>query len=248
MTFDMRTLLLAVAVTLAACSSHPMPLTIACPGTEAAAVAADRPGTMSVSGTATLQIVPDTADMHITLRAELPRPKAAATAVRVRQQALSKALAGIGLGTDDVSLSYLSIAPVYDAKSGLLTGYGAEITLTASTHDFDRLAEIMEAAATAGATSTSTEFRVADLATLKKKVRDQALAALKAKAEQTSSALDLKLGRITAVAEDQGGDAWNRYGSLTVSNSVTYEPRASTGAKADTQSLTLTITATYTLG
>ncbi len=245
MTVGMRTSLL-LALTLAACSSHPMPLTIACPGTEAAA-AADRPGTMSVSGTATLEIVPDTADMHITLRSELPRPKAAASAARAKQQALVKALGGLGFGTDDLSLSYLSISPTYDPKSGVLTGYAAEITVTATTHDFDRLAEIMEAAATAGATSTATEFRVADLATLKKKVRDQALAALKAKAQQTSSALDVKLGRITSVAENQGGEAWGWNGSVTVANSVNYEPRTSTGTKADNQSLTLTITATYAL-
>jgi uncharacterized protein YggE len=79
------------------------------------------------------------------------------------------------------------------------------------------------------------------------KVRDQALAALKAKAEQTSSALGIHLGRITSVAENQGGDAWGYGGSLVVANSVNYEPRTQAGAKADTQSLTLTITATYEL-
>jgi uncharacterized protein YggE len=203
---------------------------------------------MSVSGTATLEIVPDTADMHITLTAELPRPKQAAKAVRAKQQALQTALHGVGLAADDVALSYLSISPVYDPHSGALVDYEASITVTASTHDFDRLAELMEVAADAGATSTSTEFRVADLATLKKKVRDQALAALKAKADQTASALSLKLGRITTVAENQGGEAWGWNGSLTVANSMSYEPRTQTGAKADAQSLTLTVTATYELG
>jgi uncharacterized protein YggE len=240
---------LVLALAFTACSSHatPTPITVACPGTDAAAAAAGHPGAMSVSGTATLEIVPDTADMHITLSAELARPKMAAKAVRAKQQALQKALADVGLGKDDVALSYLSISPVYDPKSGALVDYVAAITVTASTHDFDRLAELMEVAADAGATSTSTDFRVADLATLKKKVRDQAMAALKAKADQTSSALGLKLGRITSVAENQGGDAWGWSGSVTVSNSVSFEPRTQTGAKADTQSLTLTVTATYEL-
>src|SRR4051812_14217979 len=114
----------ALLVTLAACSARPAPVTFACPGAGADAIAAaDRPGTMSVSGTAQLDIVPDTADMHIVLGAELSRPKAAATAVRVKQQALVKALAALGLGADDISLSQLSIAPVYDYKTGVLTGY-----------------------------------------------------------------------------------------------------------------------------
>jgi uncharacterized protein YggE len=241
----MRTLALALVTLAITACSKPAPLTVACPGADPAA-AGPHPGTMQVSGTATLEIVPDTADMHITLSAELPRPKQAATAVRARQQALVKSLAALGLGADDVSLSYLSINPIYD-EHGNLKDYAASITVTASTHDFDRLAEIMEAAAAAGATSTSTDFKVADLAKLKKKVRDQALAALKDKAEQTTSALGIHLGRVTAVAENQGGDAWGWGGSVVVANSVSYEPRAQTGAKADTQSLTLTITATYEL-
>lgn len=245
MTNAMRSLLLVC--TLAACSSRPAPITIACPGAADPTAAADRPGTMSVSGTAQLDIVPDTADMHIVLGAQQWRPKAAATAVRAKQQALVKALDALGLGADDISLSYLTISPTYDPKSGVLTGYAAAITVTASTHDFDRLAEIMEAAATAGATGTSTDFRVADLSKLKSKVRDQALAALKAKADQTSSALGIKLGRITTVAENQGGEGWSYNGSMAVANSVNFEPRTQVGTKADTQSLTLTITATYEL-
>ncbi len=246
MTFAMRTSIV-LALALAACSSRPTPVTVACTGSDSAEAATPKPGSMSISGTATLEIVPDTADMHITLSAELARPKAAAKAVRAKQQALETALKGLGLGTDDISLSYLSISPVYDPKSGALVDYSAAITVTASTHDFDRLAELMEVAADAGATSTSTEFRVADLATLKKKVRDQAMTALKAKADQTASALGLKLGRITTVAENQGGDAWGWNGSLAVANSVNYEPRTQTGARADNQSLTLTVTATYEL-
>jgi uncharacterized protein YggE len=238
---------LLLALALAACSSHPTPVTLACAGSDAAALAADRPGSMSVSGTATLEIVPDTADMHITLSAERARPKLAAAAVRASQQKLSKALHDAGLTDDDIALTYLSISPVYDPKTGALVDYSASITVTASTHDFDRLAELMEVAADAGATNTSTDFRVADLSVLKKKVRDQAMTALKAKADQTASSLGLKLGRITTVAENQGGDAWGWSGSLTVSNSVSFEPRTQTGAKADAQSLTLTVTATYEL-
>jgi uncharacterized protein YggE len=249
MTLAMRALLFAIVLTACSSPSSPAPVTVACPGTDAAAAAlgANRPGTMAVSGTATLEIVPDTADMHITLSAERARPKLAAAAVRAEQQALTKALHGVGLADDDVALSYLSISPVYEPRSGVLLGYTAAITVTASTHDFDRLAELMEVAADAGATSTSTDFRVADLATLKKKVRDQAMAALKAKADQTASALGLKLGRITSVAENQGGEAWGWNGSVTVSNSVELQPRTQTGTKADEQSLTLTVTASYEL-
>ena len=115
----MRTALL-LAITAAACSSKPAPLTVACPGADASATAGPHPGTMQVSGTATLEIVPDTADMHITLSSELPRPRQAAAAVRAKQQALTRSLAALGLGSDDVSLTPSRLDPRFVLSVALL--------------------------------------------------------------------------------------------------------------------------------
>jgi uncharacterized protein len=216
------------------------------PSAPAANAAGNPRGSMTVSGTATVEASPDVADMHITLSSQQLRPRMAAAAVHAKQVELGKELAAIGIETKDLSMSRVTMSPTYDPK-GRLSGYSAAITVTASTHDFESLPEMMEVATAAGATSTSTDFRVSDMPSLKKKVRDQALAALKAKAEQSTNALGAKLLHVTSIAENQGGEAWN-WNANTVTNSISYQASPVEGMKADAQSLTLTITATYELG
>jgi len=73
-------------------------------------------------------------------------------------------------------------------------------------------------------------------------VRELAIAAAKAKAEQTAHALGIRLGRIVSVAENQGGMMWsNEYFPAAASSSV-----AKLGATA--QPLTLDVTIGYELG
>ena len=121
-----------------------------------------------------------------------------------------------------------------------------EITVTATTHQFEKIGDIMDAGATAGVTAMSTAFRRSDLAQLKKKVRDMALAAAKDKAKQTADALGIKLGRVTTVGEAANGSMWgNAYFPQVANNEVRV---TSPGALGGTlQPLTLDITVGYEL-
>jgi uncharacterized protein YggE len=104
----------------------------------------------------------------------------------------------------------------------------------------------MDAGASAGATSMSTAFRRSDLADLKKKLRDQALAAAKAKAEQTATALGIKLGRVVSVAENAGGYMWsNAY--FPNSASAMDAPTAAIAIGGSLQPLTLDVSVGYEL-
>jgi uncharacterized protein YggE len=105
---------------------------------------------------------------------------------------------------------------------------------------------MMDSAAAAGATSMSTAFRRSDLPELKKKVRDMALAAAKAKAEQTANTLGIKLGRITMVAENQGGYMWSsQYFPSNASASMDVSSAVALGGSL--QPLTLDISISYEL-
>jgi uncharacterized protein YggE len=206
---------------------------------------------LQVSGTATMEIVPDTVDLRMTLTAEAPRPAAAAKAVNERQAAVQKQIAALTLSgvKIDLALSFLSVQPLYDAKTGRVRGYQAAITLTLSTGDFDRVADLMELGAQQSATEMSTSFRSRDLTGAKKKVRDQALAAVKAKAEQMAGGLGVKLGKIVNIAES-AGQPWD-YGYVYgpgVPNAQSFQPASdSAGLRPDAQQLTLTITVGYEL-
>jgi uncharacterized protein YggE len=240
---------LILATSLAACADRP-PQIIAVP-TNGADL--DRPGQMAVTGTATLEVSPDCADLTMTISADGAKPGDATKSVEAKEHALVDALVQLGVAQSDLKLSYLTLNPVYEPNPEgwaqiKVHAYRAEITVTATTHDFSRVAPIMDAGAEAGASAMSSAFRRSDLADLKKKVREMALAAAKDKAEQTAHALGIKLGRILAVSEAPAGRVWdNAYFPQAAAN---VQARAENGGVAlggTTQALTLDISISFEL-
>lgn len=172
-----------------------------------------QPGTMTVTGTATLQVSPDCADLTMTISADAVRAGQATADVQRKQQELVAALMSLGIENADIKLSYLTLNPVYaqtptGAWTNKVASYRADITITVTTHKFDRIGAIMEAGANAGASAMSSQFRRSDLVELKKKVREMALLAAKEKAAQTAATLGVPLGRIVNVAEAPAGNLW----------------------------------------
>ncbi|MBK9034784.1 MAG: SIMPL domain-containing protein [Myxococcales bacterium] len=213
-----------------------------------------QPGQFVVVGTAVLDVRPDVADLHLTIAAEAPRARVAATQLRARQAELRQALIAAGIAAEDLTFSSLGIQPVYDEKRERVRGYRAAIDLTATTASFEALPELLEVAVGAGATNLTTERRVLDLPARKREVRDLALAAAKAKAEQTASALGVKLGRITSISEGSGdGYGWNGRWGAELPNAAGFvqahvaAPSGGPTLSGDAQQLSLTISLTYEL-
>jgi uncharacterized protein YggE len=248
MTNSPRTVLLLA--TLAAC--HDRVIAVPMPGAPGAEL--DKPGQMAVTGSATLEVSPDCADLTMTITGEAPRPGGATTEVDKKEHAILGALARLGIAGNDVKLSYLTLDTVYEPTppdhwvAPRLRGYRAQITLTATTHDFAKLGAMMEAGADAGATGMSSQFRRSDLPALKKQVRDLALAAAKDKAAQTARALAIKLGRVVGVSESGASSMWTNGYVPQVANAAEVRPSGDTGAPGGAlQPLRLDITVTYEL-
>ena len=233
----------------------PVALLAACHDTKVilpSQTAPDKPGQMTITGTATLEVSPDCADLTMTLTADDLRPAAATADVEAKENAVVAALKKLGVEGADLKLSYLQLDPIYEpnqlgwAQIKVHT-YRAQITVTATTHDFSKIAPLMEAGAEAGATSLSSQFRRSDLPELKKKVRDMALTAAKAKAKQTADALGIPLGRVISVSENAGGQMWsNAYFPPAQANAAMTQaaPESLGGAL---QPLTLDVTIGYEL-
>ncbi len=195
---------------------------------------------MTVTGTATLDISPDCADLTMTIAIEQPRPGLATAAVQRNEQAVVAALEKAGVAEKDLKLSMLSLSPVYE-QNQVIRGYQASITVTATTRDFSQISTLMDIGANAGATGMSSQFRRSDMDAQKQKVRDMAIAAAKAKAEQTAKDLGIPLGRVFSVSERPGGEMWgNAY--FPQNNSV-----RTGGIGGELQSLTLDVTIGYEL-
>lgn len=239
----LASLLLATSLTGATACRDSAPQIVAVPSADL-----NRPGTMTVTGTATIEVSPDCADLTMTISADGARPGDAAAAVQRKQHELVAALIAIGIENPDIKLSYLNLNPIFvQTREGISTlkvaTYRAEVTVTATTKRFDKIGAMMEAGANAGASSMSSQFRRSDLAELKKQVRDMALQAAKDKAAQTAKGLGIGLGRVVSVAEAPNGQMW---GSPYFPNAA--EVRSSSAVLGGAlQSLTLDITIGYEL-
>lgn len=237
-----RLALAASLLSIPACADRGAPQVVAIPAAEL-----DRPGNMTVTGTAVLEVSPDCADLTMTIAGEGARPGQATAAVQRQQQALVEALKKIGVEGPDLKLSYLQLAPVYaQTQLGIqtqrITGYRAEVTVTATTKRFELVGPIMEAGANAGASSMSSQFRRSDLPELKKQVREKALVAAKEKAAQTAKTLGIALGRIVSVAEAPNGQMWRSAYFPQVANEASMQPAGDAlGGALQTLALDVTI-------
>lgn len=236
-------LLAVVAVAVGAAAilvapRHPMP------SSPARGEPPDQPRGMVVGGSATLEAVPDVADVRATLSIEAPSPVEATREVRERQSAAAGALTAAGVAPTDVSLSHLGLDPVHDRESGAIVRYRASIDITVAVRDFDRLAPLLETLGKQGATTVSTSFRVSDLPALKARVRRDAAAAAQKKARDLADALGVELGPVRAVTETPG-DGWTWNGAYANSFSRESVPG---GTHGNLQPISLTINVTYDLG
>ncbi|HEY4179944.1 MAG TPA: SIMPL domain-containing protein [Kofleriaceae bacterium] len=244
-----KTLAALPFLALAACTPH-APQIITIPGSSPA-LDALKPGGMTVQGQATLEVSPDCADMTITLAAAQLKPGTAARDLEKKRLELVASLQKAGVEIKDVKVSNLELEPEYvitdkGIQTRQLLDYRASIVITATTRDFVRIPEMLDAAASAGSSQISTQFRRSDLAEMKKKVRDMALTAAKDKAEQTAKSLGIKLGRITSVAENAGGYMWSQ--EYFPSNSMAVQNQSG-GAEigGSLQPLTLNVSIAYEL-
>jgi uncharacterized protein YggE len=204
------------------------------------------PRTLTITGSATLDVAPDYLDVHMLVTAEDGRPKNAVTALRAKQIRLLKGLHDAGVIDSDVKTSQLSLAPTYDDK-GRLTGYRAEMSAVASTKDFDKAGDLLEIAATAGATNIATGYHRSDLVEMKERVRTMALEAAKGKAEHSAKVLGIHLEALAGVNE--AGGAYTGDGS-GVSNTYVAVANTSDRISVNPSSapLTITVTLTYEIG
>jgi uncharacterized protein len=210
-----------------------------------------QPGRMVVTGTATIQVAPDCADLNMTITGTAMRPGAAVDHARKKQSELFSKLKELGVEDGDLKLSTMNVSPEYEwvGNRNVFRGYSARITLTVTTKNFDQLGPLMEAGADAGVTEMASQFRRSDLDSLRKQVREQALLSAKDKAKQTATTLEIHLGKVSGVAETPNGYLFsNEYfpRSVTLADAQT-APENIMKIAAELQPLTLEITVTYDL-
>jgi uncharacterized protein len=171
-------------------------------------------GELEVVGEATWTVLPDMVDLALGVQvggasAAQALRENAARAVRVAQ-----ALAGLGIGQDDVQTSGVSILPRVGppghpgsgrAPGPPVAGYLVSTTLTVSLRDLGRVGEVIDAAARAGGNLRGMVMRSSDEAAERRAVLALALEDARARAEALAAAAGRELGGVLGLAEEFAG-------------------------------------------
>jgi len=213
-------LIVAISCFAAACTTTPAPIYVS-------AQPLPESHTITVAGTARLEIVPDEACIELTLVARDPSMPAAHARLREGQVALLAALARTSdLVVEGGTVRY---APEYvsDARGlSRINGHAASVQINVRTRDFAKIPDVVGAAADHGLDRVNVVFYSTEIVARKAEVRTHALEAARDKARAMAATLDVPLGDVVTIVE---GDVRTN-GTIEVAN---YLGRAAADAAPD---------------
>ncbi len=162
--------------------------------------------TITVTGSGRATVAPDVADVRIGVQVTKPTVKEARDAAAASMTKVVAALKAAGIADKDIQTSTLSLQPTYEypptGGQGKLTGYMLTNAVSATVRDLDRLADAVDGAMNAGATTVDgISFRVEDQTAAEAKARAAALDQAKAKAQQLAAGAGVTITGVASIAE-----------------------------------------------
>ena len=169
--------------------------------------------TISVTGTGTVTLVPDVADLHVGVVVQRPKVKDAREAAAAAMQGVIKALRDAGVAERDIRTTTLSLQPVYDyntdGSAPRITGYELRNGVVATIRDLDRLSDAVDGALAGGGTTLDgITFRVDDPTGPEAQARTQAMKAARAKADALASAAGVTIIGVASISEQSSPAPW----------------------------------------
>lgn len=161
-------------------------------------------GTITVAGTGTVQVEPDTAVVNLGVQATAPTGAEATDSVNAAATALTEALIAAGIADDNIQTAGLNLYSVTGDDGTTITGYNASLSINVTIDDVEAVGSTIDAAqsaAGAGFTIGGVTFSFADPESVLAQARVDALASARAKAEQYAAAAGVELGEIIAIVE-----------------------------------------------
>ncbi len=157
--------------------------------------------TMAVDGTATKYIKPDLALVQVGV---VINKSTAAELKKEADTALSKTqkeLLELGIPEEKMRSNY-SITPKYDKDYQYISGYTTRVSLEVKTNDFSQVDAILESAQKNGLILVdNVSFVIEDPIAAKEGLREEAIAAAKAKADKLAKETGISLGKVVNISE-----------------------------------------------
>ncbi len=203
--------------------------------------------TISVTGTGTVTVKPDVADVRLGVSVQKPTVKEAQAAAAQQMEAAVAAVKKSGVAADDIKTTTVSLSPVYDySQNGQqkLLGYQFTNQVAVTVRDITKVAEVIDGAIAAGAnTVDGVTFRVNDPVAAEAKARSAAMADAKSRAQALASAAGVRITGVASIVETSAPApmpiAMNAGGAMKDS----YATPISTG----TNDVVVTVAVSYTI-
>ena len=162
--------------------------------------------TISVSGTGTVTLMPDVADLQLGVLTSRPTVKAAQADAAVAMTRILAALKALGIDAKDIQTSNVSLQPTYDYSSGInpprITGFQMSNSVTVTIRDLDKLGGAIDNSLAAGATSLDgVTFRVNDETSAEAQARQAAMTEARSKADTLAAVAGISIAGVASIAE-----------------------------------------------
>jgi uncharacterized protein len=163
-----------------------------------------QPGTITVSGTASMTTVPDTATISFGAVTQASTASAALSSNSAAAEKMIAALKRAGIDAKDLRTEIVSLAPRTSDAGDQILGYTATNTVSARIRDLGRAGAVIDAAVAAGAnTVQGPSLEPGDVQGLYRQALERAVGDARAKAQALASAGGLTLGSISSMTEGQ---------------------------------------------
>ncbi|MBU1118411.1 SIMPL domain-containing protein [Patescibacteria group bacterium] len=171
---------------------------------------------ITVSGTGTVEAVPDIASFTVTVNSEASTLEAARDDATNRMNRVISMLKDEGIDDEDLVTSSYDVKPKYkydDSYNREIDGYTATQTLTVKVRDTEKAGELLTKTTESGATKVSSlSFTVDDREKLEDEARVKAIEDAKQRAEMMAGAVDQKVGAIISISEGSTPGGFNYSG------------------------------------
>jgi uncharacterized protein len=172
----------------------------------AAAGAAVSAGGITVVGTGTATVTPDTATWSFGVQTSADTAEAALAANSTAMEQVVAALKGAGIAGDDLQTEQVSVYPRTSDDGISIVGYDASNTVRATIRDLDSAGAIVDAAVAAGANQVyGPSLTVSDTEAQYRAAVEAAFADARTRAEAIAGLAGVTLGAPVAIVEGGGG-------------------------------------------
>lgn len=189
--------------------------------------------TISVSGTAVVNVTPDRALIQLGVQSNGRTPQITEAANSATIYRVIKSVKKLGIDEKDIVTDRYVINPVYrDYDSLTIEGYRIYNTVAITLRDIDLVNEVIVAALTAGANQVvNVEFYLSDLRKYRDQARELAMIAAGEKASDLAEAAGAKTGCVLSISENTwsyfSGGWWGHSRDLWTQNTVQNIPSGS---------------------